>query len=96
MTYQNPDILNTEYLDQFKAFINIIDAYSGTPGAHPGLTNDVLVEMPGVDMSTYPSGVTNDQAKAAKNTAREKYLACIFISGAWNIRYGAINRDFHN
>ena len=40
--------------------VDVIEAYGGTPGAHPGITNDTLAEMPGVDMSTYPSGVTSD------------------------------------
>ena len=71
LTYQTPDLSNTEYLDQFKACVDIIEAYGGTPGAHPGLTKDVLAEMPRLDMSTYPSEVTSDQSKAAKKTARE-------------------------
>ena len=52
--------------------------------------------MPGVDMSTYPSGVKSDQSRAESNTYREQYLACIFISGACNVRDGAMNRDFQN
>ena len=96
LTYQNPDISNTRYLDQFKAYINVIEAYVGTPGAHPGLTKVVLAEMLGVDISTYPSGVISDQAKAARKTAREQYLACIFISGACNVRYGSTKRYLHN
>ena len=51
-TYQTPDILNTEYLDQFKAWVGIIEACGGTTGAHPGLSKDLLADMPGVDMST--------------------------------------------
>ena len=51
---------NKECLDHFKACVDVIEAYGGTPGAHPGITNDTLAEMPGVDMSTYPSGVTSD------------------------------------
>ena len=77
---------NTEYLIQFKACVDFIKAYGVTPGAHPGLTKVVLAEMLGVDISTYPSGVISDQAKAARKTAREQYLACIFISGACNVR----------
>ena len=71
LTYQTPDMSNTEYLDQFKSYVNVIKAYCGTPGSHPGLTQDVLSEMPGVDMSTYPSGDTSEKYKAARKTARE-------------------------
>ena len=42
LTYQTPFMSNTEYLDQFKACVKFIDAYSVTPGAHPGLTKEVL------------------------------------------------------
>ena len=63
---------NTEYLDQFKACIDVIEAYCGTPGAHPWLTKDILAGITGVDMSTYPSGVTSDQSKAARKTASEQ------------------------
>ena len=52
LTYQTPVMSNTEYLDQFKARVDIIEAYSGTPGSHPGLTKVLLAEIPGVDMST--------------------------------------------
>ena len=62
---------NKEYLDQFKACVNVIESYGGTPGSHPRLTNDVITEIPGVDISTYPSGVTCDQSKASRNTAHE-------------------------
>ena len=71
-------MLNTEYLDQFKTCIDVIEAYSGTPGVHTGLTKVVLAEILGVDITTYPSGVTSDKFKAAKKTAR----ACLFIIGA--------------
>ena len=47
-------------------------------------------------MSTYPSVVTSDQAKVARKTSREQYLACIFISGVCNIIYRAMKRYFHN
>ena len=47
-------------------------------------------------MTTYPSTITSDQAKAARKTARERYLACLLISGAYNLRYGVMKRDFHN
>ena len=52
LTYQTPVMSNTEYLDQFKARVYITEAYSGTPGSHPGLTNYVPSGTPGVDMST--------------------------------------------
>ena len=52
--------------------------------------------MPGVEISTYHSGVTSDISKAERKKARERYLACIFISGAYNVRYGYMKRDFHN
>ena len=63
---------NTEYLIQFKACVDFIKAYGVTPGAHPGLTKVVLAEMPGVDMYTYPSGVTINQNKLENKTAREQ------------------------
>ena len=47
-------------------------------------------------MSTYPSLVTSDQSKAEMRTAREQYLACLFISGACNVIYGDMKRYFHN
>ena len=96
LTYQTPDMSNTEYLDQFKACVDFIEAYGGTPGSHPGITKDELAEMPGVDMSTYPSGVTSDQAKEAKKTALERYLTCLFIIGACYVRYRATKRYFHS
>ena len=52
LIYQTPDMTNTEYFDQFKTCVNVIEAYSGKPGAQPGLTKVVLAEMPGVDIST--------------------------------------------
>ena len=50
LTYQTPDMSNTEYLDQFKARVDVINAYGGTPGSHPGLTKVVLTEIPGLDI----------------------------------------------
>ena len=47
-------------------------------------------------MSTYYSGVTSDQSKAARNIDRERYLAYLFISGACSVRYGSMKRDLHN
>ena len=87
---------NIEYLDQFKSCVDVTKAYGGTPGSHPGLTKDVIAEMIGVDMSTYYSGVTSDQSKAARNIDRERYLAYLFISGACSVRYGSMKRDLHN
>ena len=52
LIYRTPDMTNTEYLDQFKTCVDVIEAYSGKPGAQPGLTKVVLAEMPGVDIST--------------------------------------------
>ena len=89
-------MLNTEYLDHFKACVDVIKAYGGKPGAHPELIKDVLPEIPGVDMSTCPSGATDDQAKTARNISHERYLSCLFISGAYNVRYRATRRYFHN
>ena len=83
-------------MDQFKACIEIIEVYSGTLGAHPGVTKDILAIIPGVDISTYPSVVTSDKFKVARNKARERCLACLFISGDCNIRYGFMKRYFHN
>ena len=96
LTYQTPDMSNTEYLDQFKACVDVIEAYCGTPGAHLGLTKYILAEMPGLDVFTYPSGFTSYQANAERKTARERYLACLFISGDYNVRCRAIKRDFRN
>ena len=82
LKYQTPEMLNTEYLYQFKASVDVIEEYGGTPGAHPGLSKVVLYEMTGVDMSTYLSGITSYQAKSSRKTSHEQYLACLFISGA--------------
>ena len=57
---------------------------------------DVLDEITGVDMYTHSSGIKSDHPKAARKTSRERYLACIFISGACNVIYGAMTRYFHN
>ena len=96
LAYQTPDMPNTENLDKFKACVDVIEAYGGTPGAHLGLTKVVLTEIPGVDMSTYPSVITSDQARAARKNDCERYLAYLFISGTCNVRYGAMKIYFHN
>ena len=70
--------------------------YGDTTGAHPELTEVVLAEMTGVDISTYPSGDRSDQYKAAMKTACEQYLACLFISGACYVRCGAMKRYVQN
>ena len=75
-------MLNTEYLDQFKACVDIIETCSGTQGAHSGLTKVIIAKTPGVDMSTYHSVITSDQYKVSSKTTCELYLACILISGA--------------
>ena len=87
---------NTEYLDQFKACVDVIEAYGGTPGSHPGIMKDVLDEITGVDMYTHSSGIKSDHPKAARKTSRERYLACIFISGEFIVRYSTMKRDSHN
>ena len=83
-------------MDQLKACINVIEEYGGTPGAHPGITKVVLTEIPRVDMTKYPSGVTSDQANTARKTDRERYLACLLISGACIVIYGDMKIDFYN
>ena len=58
-------------MDKLNTCVDVIEAYGGTPGAHPGLTKVVLAKIPGVDIYTYLSGVTSDQAKASRKTAHE-------------------------
>ena len=71
LKYHAPEMLNTEYLYQFKACADVIKEYGGTPGAQPGLSKLILSEMTGMDMSTYPSGITSDKSKAARKNSRE-------------------------
>ena len=86
---------NTEYLDQLKACVDVIGACNGAQESHPGRMENVIAEIQGLDMSTYPSVVKSHQDKAARNTACEQYLAFLFIIGACNVRYGAMKRYFY-
>ena len=70
---------NKKCFDQFNAQVNVIKTYCGTPQVHPDLTNYILVEMLGLDISTYPSRVTSDQNKAAKKTARNTWHVFLLV-----------------
>ena len=50
LTYQTPDMSNKEYFGPFKACVDVIKSYGGTPGSHPVLTKDLLAEITAVDI----------------------------------------------
>ena len=85
-----------EYYKVFKAQVDTIDAHGGNAGYHPvvyALHLTALLEKKSTAKEAYDAMGETDkkaiQSKAIKS-AKEAYLACLFILVADNERYGGV------
>ena len=82
---------NTDYLKDFKSCVEVIDTNDGTIGVHLGLRDALLAEI-GKDVTTDSA----DEKKVAIKEGKERYLACLFLSGADGSRYKQLKSQLAN
>jgi hypothetical protein len=75
-------MMNTEYVEHFKALVSVVEMYGGAYGQEPALVATELVvhEMQAKDVNT----TSQDKIKKAKKVCRECYLLCMILCGADN------------
>ncbi len=83
--YQGYKVTITEYVEQFKALVGVVETYGGAYGNKPGLIKAQLLEQ-GVlaaDVDT-PNA---DKLKKALAMCRYSYLSCMILQGSDNSRF---------
>ena len=89
--FQRTNQKNSEYLKEFKALVEVIETYDGQVGEHPGLMKMSLTEV-SLDVGT----ASDDKKTSAKKKGKDKYIACLFLVGADNVRYRQLKIDLDN
>ena len=84
------------YYEQFKSLVEVIEHYQGEIGHHPKL---ILQELKIITGEDRPDSETSSESTsiidpsaltAATESARQKYLACLFLNGADKTRYESL------
>jgi hypothetical protein len=94
--YQTYTMSNTEYIQFFTALVGVVETYGGAYGREPGLVRACLAEMKRSDASIDVDDPDKVHLKAAYDTCREEYLACMLLRGACQARYGQLKNDLAN
>jgi len=92
--YQAHDVTNTEYVENFKALIGVVEMYGGAYGREPGLVATELVAQ-----GMRPADVDSANRAAiikAEEVCRVCYLSCMLLRGADNCRYFQLKVDLLN
>ena len=89
--YQRADQTNDDYAEELLALVRVVETYGGAYGKEPGIIDAVLKDSGKTMMAA-----SADQKAAAEAEARERYVACLIISGADNGRYKQLKDDLHN
>ena len=80
--YQAHDMTNTEYVEQFKALVGVVETYGDAYGREPGLVATELVAQ-----GVRPKDVDSADRVAiikAEEVCRKCYLSCMLLRGADN------------
>ena len=93
--FQGANMDTATYFHRIKHLVAIIDQVGGTIGQHPCLVSKEMELLTGysIDIRAAHDQVTLALAQAK---ARDKYLACLFLSNACKERYGNAIDDLHN
>ena len=95
---QGNNMSNDAYLKQFKAHIDTVEAHGGTFSDEPGLI-EAEFEIAGIKATTAKTvweKATDNQLISAKEKARAKVIASMFLSGANYNRYREITNELAN
>ena len=80
--YQAHNVTNTEYVENFKAMVGVVETYGGAYGREPGL---VVAELVAQGMRPVDVDSANRTAIIkAEEVCRERYLSCMLLRGADN------------
>ena len=92
MFYQAPYQSNADYLEKFKAHLKLSKSHNGSVGYHPELAEVSVQEKYNITSDT-----ANEYQKIEANiNSRERYLTCMFLSVAENLRYKQIKTELKN
>eukprot|EP00804_Cyclotella_cryptica_P023700 CCRYP_019316-RA/>CCRYP_019316-RA protein AED:0.38 eAED:0.25 QI:0/0/0/1/0/0/2/0/908 len=86
--FQQNDVTNDEYFEQFNALVDTAESYGSSLGMSRGLVDEELRLM-----GTNRASCSVAQKEEAFSTAREKYLAMLMLDGANKERFGALKED---
>ncbi len=89
--HQGSDEMNTDYMSRFKNTLEVIKHYGGNIGDNKALVREELT-LAGCD----PTKATEDQSKAAKESAKSKAHAMAFLKRADKARYGQRTTELEN
>ena len=92
--YQAHDMTNTEYVEQFKALVGVVETYGDAYGREPGLVATELVAQ-----GVRPKDVDSADRVAiikAEEVCRKCYLSCMLLRGADNGGYFQLKVDLSN
>ena len=93
--FQGREMTNTQFFERFKNLVAVVEQHGGTIGDEPGLINAELAIITG---APYNEGTayTAAQRMQAKEQAKEKFLAVLFLGAADRSRYGELTTGLHN
>jgi hypothetical protein len=92
MTIQGKFVTNSDYLDQYSNFIDVIEHIGGIIGEEPALLQIKLDRMNIVTVVT----ALLEQLQTVTEAAKQVYLAVAFLSGSDRNRYGKMLEDLEN
>ena len=89
---------NNAYLKQFKAHIDTVEAHGGSFSDEPGLIKAefAIAGIKATTTKTVCEKATEDQLTSAKEKARAKVIASMFLNGANFNRYREITNELAN
>jgi hypothetical protein len=92
MIIQGKFVTNSDYLDQYSNFIDVIEHIGSIIGEEPALLQLELVDRMNITVAT----ASPEQLKTATEAAKQVYLAVTFLSGSDRNRYGKMLEDLEN
>ena len=87
--YQAPYQSNADYLEAFKSHINVSESHNGAVRYNPVLAVIALQEKHSISSNN----TNKDHNIEANSKSIEKYLTCMFLSEADNLRYKQIKTN---
>ena len=88
---QGPNKNNTEFLEQFKNVVDVLEQHGGTIGI-----DDVLMMQDDDYAPLYPANITNDDITECKDRCRQRMLGYCFLYKSDNYRYNKLKQDLYN
>jgi hypothetical protein len=88
---QGKYVTNSDYLDQYTNFIDVIEHIGGIIGEEPAL---LQLELDRLGVTVVAA--RTEQLKAAAEAAKQVYLTVAFLAGSDRNRYGKMLEDLEN